>query len=266
LGGEAGRGGFLPATRRAGERYYVDLFAGSGQDRLRGTDRVIDGSPIVAIKAGPPAFTHLFWVDADPLNARSVQAHVRDYPTRGITVLSGDANEKVDDVLRVLPRRFPVFAFLDPRGAELRWRTVEKLARHKSAGQTKIELFILFAYNQGLVRLMPRDPALMVNEAALDRVMPSAPGWRTVYEKHTGGANPAEIRREMLDEYVQGLRDLGYRYVPPPRLIATPTNHPLYFMIFASDHQAGDSIMTWCLKNVRDTRIQASFLSYDERY
>lgn len=161
-------GGFLPATRRAGERYYLDLFAGSGQDRIRGTDRVIDGSPLIALKGGPPAFTQLFWVDTDPQNTRSLEVHSREYPSRRITVLTGDANERVDDVLRVLPRRFPAFAFLDPRGAELRWQTVEKLARHKSAGQTKIELFILFAYNQGLVRLMPRDPALMVNDAAMD--------------------------------------------------------------------------------------------------
>lgn len=28
LGGEPARGGFLPATLRAGQRFYVDLFAG----------------------------------------------------------------------------------------------------------------------------------------------------------------------------------------------------------------------------------------------
>lgn len=96
--------------------------------------------------------------------------------------------------------------------------------------------------------------------------MPSPSGWRTVYRMHTSGASPPEIRRAMLDEYVLGLKGLGYLYVPAPRLIATLTNHPLYFMIFASDHRTGDSIMTWCLKNVRDTRIQSSFLVYDERY
>lgn len=70
----------------------------------------------------------------------------------------------------------------------------------------------------------------------------------------------------MLDEYVQGLRSLGYAFVPAPRLISTPNGHPLYFMIFASDHEAGDKIMSWCLQNVRDSRIQKSFLSYEDQY
>lgn len=41
---------------------------------------------------------------------------------------------------------------------------------------------------------------------------------------------------------------------------------PFYFLIFASDHEAGCQIMGWCLKNVRDSRIQPSLLSYEQQY
>src|SRR5687768_2772734 len=64
LGTLRGTGGFLPATQAAQQRYYVDLFAGSGQNRVKGTDQVIDGSPLIALKAGPPQFTKLFWVES----------------------------------------------------------------------------------------------------------------------------------------------------------------------------------------------------------
>ena len=37
-------------------------------------------------------------------------------------------------------------------------------------------------------------------------------------------------------------------------------------MAFASDHPAGGKIMDWCLTNVRDSRLQSSFLGYHERY
>lgn len=267
LGGQAGRGGFLPATRRAAERYYIDLFAGPGENRIRETGQTIDGSPLVALKAGPPQFTHLFWVDAERRNGLSLQAHSEDYPRKKITVLVGDANEKIDDILQLLPRHFPVFAFLDPEGAELHWETVRRLAEHKAPGQTKVELFILFAYNQGLVRLLPHDPSKMVHEQALDRVMPNPEGWRRVYRSRLSGqAGPFQIRREMLNEYVQGLVSLGYAFVPPPKLVPRPQGQPLYFLIFASDHPAGDRIMSWCLEHVRSTRIQASFLGYEEQY
>jgi three-Cys-motif partner protein len=260
-------GGFLPATRRAVERYYLDLFAGPGQNRIRGTEEIIDGSPLIALKAGPPHFTRLLLVDADPDNTTSLEAHRHDFPDRRVTILNGDANQKVDDILRRLPREFPIFAFLDPRGAELRWQTIEKLARHKGGERHKIELFVLFAYNHGLVRLMPHDPARMLNEAALDQVMPDPAGWRRVYQHRVDQtAQASRLRRLMLEEYVRGLRALGYAYVPPPRLIHTTDNHPLYFMVFASDHPAGDGIMTWCLGKVRDSGRQMSFLPYDQRY
>lgn len=267
LGGNSQRGGFLPATTAAHQRYYIDLFAGPGQDKVRETGQIIDGSPLIALKGGPPEFTELFFVDADPKNVASLEAHRDDYPNRSVHICSGDANVQVDYVLSQLPTRFPVLAFLDPRGAELRWETVAKLARHKEATFPKIELFILYAYNHGLVRFMPHDPNKMVYQDMLDRVMPDPMGWRRVYAQRVGQqAGPNEIRRAMLDEYVRGLKSLGYKYVPPPRLITRPDVRPLYFMVFASDHAAGGKIMEWCLKNVRDCRLQKSFIPYDQRY
>lgn len=267
LGGNNQRGGFLPATTSAHRRYYIDLFAGPGEDKIRETGQVIDGSPLIALKAGPPEFTGLYFVDADPKNGASLEAHRDDFLGRSVQIFCGDANVEVDHVLARLATKYPAFAFLDPRGSELRWETVTKLARHKLPTFPKIELFILFAYNQGLVRFMPYDPTKMVNHDELDRVMPDAMGWRRIYAQRVSGeAGPNDIRRAMLDEYVQGLKALGYKYVPPPRLIATPGGHPLYFMIFASDHPAGGKIMEWCLRSVRDCRLQKSFIPYDQRY
>jgi len=265
LGGDNNKGGFLPATQRARERYYIDLFAGSGQNRIRHTSDIIDGSPLISVKAGPPVFTRLYWVDAEERNVASLDAHRLDHPNRQITTIVGDANVRVDDILRTLPKTFPTFAFLDPRGGELRWDTVAKLSRHKPSN--KIELFILFAYNQGLVRLMPHDPNRMVHQDVLDRVMPDAASWRRIYATRVNKqATRHDFRRAMLDEYVRGLTALGYAFVPSPRLIRAPNNRPLYFMIFASDHRAGDKIMTWCLENVESARKQRSLFGYQDEY
>lgn len=267
LGDESGRHGFLVATRSAGARYYLDLFSGPGLNRVRGTGEIIDGSPLIAVKGGPPHFTHLYWVDADPTNAASLAAHRAEYPSRRISVLCGDANEVVGTILHELPRHYPVFAFLDPRAAELRWSTIKRLARHKPLGQNKIELFILFAFNMALVRFLPHDPAKMQFEAQLDGVMPDPSRWREIYERRVQGlAKPAVVRRLILDEYVRGLKELGYAYVPKPRLITTPGRRPLYFLVFASDHPAGLKIMDWCLRNEPDNLPQKSLFPYDQQY
>jgi three-Cys-motif partner protein len=140
LGGGSQGGGFLPATKGAHQRYYIDLFAGPGQDKVREMGKVIDGSPLIALKAGPPEFTKLFLVDADPKNVASLDAHRADYPTRSIQTFCGDANARIADILAQLPVDYPVFAFIDPRGAELKWQTVAKLARYKPRLRRDLEI------------------------------------------------------------------------------------------------------------------------------
>jgi three-Cys-motif partner protein len=265
IGNFSGPGGFLTATKAAQQRYYIDLFAGPGQNSVKGTDLVISGSPLIALEAGPPTFTHLFWVDTNGRNVASLRAHRAEHPEHQIEIFHGNANVQVDKVLKIIPRTYPTFAFLDPRGAELSWKTIEKLARHKP--DRKIELFILFAYNQGLVRLMPNDASKMVNEAALDRVMPDPDGWRRIYKTRIDRVSrPRDFRLSVLEEYVRGLKSLGYKFVPSPRLITTQERRPLYFMVFASDHPVGNSIMSWRLKNIRQNPIQTSFIPYEQQY
>ncbi len=261
LGGRGYKGGgFVMATRSARARYYLDLFSGSGQSVL--DDREVDGSPLIAAKADP-AFTRLVWVDASARNAASLRAHRADYPSRRIDVHHGDANVVIDEILASLPRTDPTIAFLDPEGSELHWSTVEKLGHHKA--RNKIEQFILFPYNMGIVRFMPRDPEKMVHEDKLDRMMPSRSRWRSIYVQRAE-VGAAEYRRLMLQEYVRGLGDLGYRHVPEPRLVPRPDGRPLYFMIFATDHAAGLNIMRAAFEQVASTAVQTSFLPYHQRY
>ena len=65
--------------------------------------------------------------------------------TRRITVLEGDFNNKVHDVLNSgqITERKATFALLDQRTFECEWKTVESLSKHKS--QNKIEIFYFFA-------------------------------------------------------------------------------------------------------------------------
>ena len=258
--GEKG-GGFMVATRNAPARYLLDLFAGPGQSRLEDGE-LLDGSPLIAAKA-TPSFTRLFWVEARGENARSLEAHRADYPDRNITILQRDANAAVGDVLSMVPRNAATLAFLDPEGAELQWSTIARLARHKQ--RNKIELFILFAYDMGIVRLFPRNPAGLKFQATLDRFMPDPDGWRRVYEQRAT-LSVSGFRLAILNEYTSGLRKLGYQHVPPPRLIGKPDGRSLYFMIFASDVEAGLNIMKYAFERVESTARQPSFLPYDQQY
>jgi three-Cys-motif partner protein len=256
-------GGFMIATQRAGGSAYIDLFAGPGQVQLP-TGTVIDGSPLIAARASPP-FSRLFWSDSDPGNVASLRAHAADFANRNIAVLEGDANTLIDTILPDVHRMQPALAFLDPEGSELAWETVQKIAAHKPGGQNKIEQFILFASDTGIVRFFPRDPSKLVYADRLDRMLPDPIAWRSLYSLRAR-LDAAEFRRRLLGLYVSGMKQLGYRHVPEPRLVCRPDGRPLYFMVFATDHDAGERIMRAALEKVESTMRQPSLLPYPERY
>jgi len=219
----------MTATQRAGGSAYLDLFAGPGQVRMP-TGVVIDGSPLIAAQA-KPSFSRLFWSDADPRNAASLRAHHADFPDRHIDVLEGDANALIDGILTQVSRTHPALAFLDPEGSELAWETVRKISVHKPPPHNKIEQFILFATDTGIVRFFPRDPSKLTYADRLDRMLPDPVAWRGLYALRDR-LDPAEFRRRLLGLYVAGMQQLGYRHVPEPRLVCRPDGRPLYFMVF----------------------------------
>lgn len=264
LGGVGHRGGgFMKVTQRAGGSAYIDLFAGPGQVRLP-TGAVIDGSPLIAAQA-TPSFSRLFWSDADPGNAASLRAHRAGFPDRHIDVLEGDANALIDGILADVSRTQPALAFLDPEGSELAWETVRKISAHKPPPHNKIEQFILFATDTGIVRFFPRDPSKLTCADRLDRMLPDPAAWRGLYALRDRLA-AAEFRRRLVGLYVHGMQQLGYRHVPEPRLVCRPDGRPLYFMVFATDHEAGERIMRSALQKVATTMRQPSLLPYEQRY
>ncbi len=95
--------------------------------------------------------------------------------------------------------------------------------------------------------------------------MPDPDGWRNVYSLRDE-LSPFYFRRAILEEYVTGLKRLGYLHIPAPRLIPRPGGQGLYFMVFATDHEAGLKIMADAFNRVESTARQGSFLPYDQRY
>lgn len=97
-----------------------------------------------------PKFLRDFWLcDLSPKGAKLLEglraAHDgTDKPKRQVTVLEGDFNTRVAEILASgrITEKTATFALLDQRTFECEWRTVEALSRHKTGN--KIELFYFF--------------------------------------------------------------------------------------------------------------------------
>jgi three-Cys-motif partner protein len=156
--------GFSNASRKAGTTVYLDLFAGRAQNVSRDRpDRLISGSPRRALEVQPPLSVLRFF--ELPSNANLLEQALRaDYPGRDFRVVPGDCNETVAGVLRELSNLnwAPTFAFLDQQSTEVRWTSLERLARHKKHGKPKTELWLLCASG-----LLPRS--LNIHQGDLDQ-------------------------------------------------------------------------------------------------
>ena len=236
--------GFARACRRARGWYGIDLFAGAGLNVSGTTGDEIPGSPLRMLEAGEPRATRVVVAEQSPRHASALRPRLATFEGR-CEVLQMDAVTQIASVLAFVEPRAPAFAFLDPEGADLAWSAVRAIAAHKAPPAKKIEQLILFPTDTGFVRLLAHRQ-LDEDNASRVTAMFGSEDWRPIWEaRREGRADPAQSREAYVRLYIDGLRALGYRHTLD-RLIVDDRRRPMYFLIFASDHDAGDEIMWHC--------------------
>jgi len=238
---------FGKASQSARRTLYLDLFAGQDRNLSRETGEPISGSPRVALDAQPP-FTKLVFFEL-PGKAEGLRRELSSsYEDRDFEVVSGDCNKMIFPVLNRLAADgwdlAPTFAFLDQYAAEIRWSTLEALARFKRPGKTKAELWMLFAPS-----MLPRGLASKDVEAAqrfARRItdMYGTDEWQVAYRDRRSGRLSAErLRDELLNLMRWRIETvLGYEATHAFGL-RSATGVPLYSMIFAGpSHLSGVSM------------------------
>jgi three-Cys-motif partner protein len=209
--------------------HYIDLFAGSGIERIRGTGELEWGSPLLAAQI-PHPFDGLHLCELNSTAYQALETRIaRVAAGRRVQLLQGDANEKVQDIVRDIPRGTLSLAFLDPPGLHLHFDTLRVLARHRA------DLVIFFPDHLDALRncqyVYEGDP-----NSNLDRVLGSEADWRSAL-KSSPQDGWAEVLRGL---YVAQIRTLGYRHFEYERILMK--QHPLYLLVFCSRHEAGAEI------------------------
>jgi len=229
---------------------YVDVMAGPGVNRFP-DGSTCAGSPLIAqaVNEPPlfPAARTLVFAESDSRLSEALNARVAgDSRIRLCTV---DVNASVASVLEHVPKRAPCIAFFDPEGFDVRWETLEAFARHKRASH-KIELLVMLPLYVGMLRtlFLGSEPPGWVPDA-WDAVFGPV-DWRETYNRRRAGALDAtSAARELVESYRSAFREsLGYN-TAHKRLVPA-TGRPRYWLVFATDHQAGDRIMDAVMNQV----------------
>jgi len=235
-------------------RNYIDLMAGPGKNRIRETDAVLLGSPLLALTT-KYAFTGYFFADLSDENTTALDKRCSASPFYDrVHIHPCDCNEIVREIVAQLKRddrNSLNLAFLDPEGFELEWQTIAQLA-------TVRRMDLIINYPQGGLNRQMALSFQSNEETIVDRFF-GDPEWRTIFAKHPNKEN--FVHRELMDHYKQKLQRLGYPDVRrddetgDEPLIRNSKNAPLYRLLFASKSKLGNDF--WQKITRRDVSGQA---------
>lgn len=207
---------------------YVDLFSGPGRSVVRGSQEEVKGSPLVALDH---EFARYVFVDTPEVLAvleKRIEGHARRPQT---TLVPGDCNDVISEVLGHLPSDHLTLAFVDPTGLQIKFRTIQRLVHNRN-----VDLLMTIQLGMGIRLNLPQF--IQTEGAALTDWLGNS-DWRKDCE---AGGSWSQITRRIVSRYLAQIRDLGYGTVQDREIeVRTDeTNLLLYFMVLASRHPRGE--------------------------
>lgn len=119
-------------TRRLGydKSVYVDLFAGSGIVKIRGTNDLVAGSTVAATHGG--IFDYAVAVEMQERKSIALQTRLSNYlPSEKFNVIHGDCNLKIGDVIAKIKEHAKkpiILCFVDPEGVNINAEMLKALS------------------------------------------------------------------------------------------------------------------------------------------
>lgn len=217
---------------------YIDLFAGAGLSRIKGTTRIVPASPLLALEITTKFNKYIFCEEnEEKINAlrMRVQNH---HPEVDCKFLPGDANEIVTSIVREIPQhgkgtKVLNFCFVDPCKLEnLSFDTIKKLSKRF------VDFLIL------IPSFMDANRNISYYKSSSNGQIAKFLGdsdWRKSWSE-------AEKRRVkfglfLTDQFGKAMVTLGYNYTGIDKTFpirSDKKNLPLYHLAFFSRHDTGD--------------------------
>ena len=211
---------------------YVDLFGGAGICTLRESGKRFPGSALIAAHAAKP-FTKIIVCEEKPEYAGACRARLsRTTVADRCTVLEGDCNRLIDQVANAIPNRTLTLAFVDPKGLDAQFATLETLSQ-----RARVDFVVLFPDAYDIIRndeyYYRQNP-----NSKLDQVLGPNSDWRVKLDALS--SHSSENKRKLFaDIYEKQLRRLlsytNFRH----KVMCDGQDRPLYRLIYASKHELG---------------------------
>jgi len=220
-------------------RVYIDLFACAGKSRLRESNKIVPGSPLLALSVDDPFDKYVF-CEGNPDHMTALKERIKKYfPDRDCSFIEGDTNQCLDRLFSVAPQfsrafRGLAFCFVDPyRKAELAFSTLKEIAE-----RLYVDFLVLIPSYMDIGRNekhYTRD-----DNKSLDRFL-GTDSWRAAWANRKRRSQNFGVF--ITDVFCQQMKTLRYRYENPDDLelirMETGQHLPLYHLGFFSRSKLG---------------------------
>jgi three-Cys-motif partner protein len=232
-------------------RVYIDLYSGPGFVRVRGTGRMLTGSPLLALGV-PDPFDKYIFCESDRELLGALQSRVYRYsPTADATFICGDCNQRIEEICANVPAPSPgrgvlTFCFVDPFDISIKFSTVRRLSSYF------IDFLILLALHVDANRNV--EHYLDSGNPKVDEFL-DLPDWRERWKiaESQGGRFP----RFLAEEYSGQMERFEYLRQPWDRMKEVRSdekNLPLYRLALFSRHPLAYQYWDEVLKYSSDQR------------
>jgi three-Cys-motif partner protein len=197
---------------------YIDLYAGAGYSRVKGTKRILKGSPILALTVTHPFDKYIFCEESDDL-LKALKARVeRTSASAAVAYISGSCDAQIAKICEEIPKYSPSnkvlsLCLVDPFDFGLKFETLKKLST------VFVDFMVLLAigmdanrnYDHYVEGDSPKIDEALGNTAWRDR-------WRT------RGAKRSDFRKFLAQEFAMSMKSLGYLEQPLDRMRLVRSN------------------------------------------
>lgn len=213
-------------------RVYIDLFAGPGIVRVKGSRRLLWGSPLLALQVSDQ-FDKYILCESDPrlLDALKQRCSILA-PKADIAFVEGDCNDKVDAICSKIPaasknNRVLSFCFVDPYDLSVKFSTIKRIAA------VFVDFLVLLALHMDA----GRNEAHYTNPTnhKLDDFLGQSE-WRKRWQSRSPNTSFSQF---LAEEYAHGMQELGYLRQPFQKMKEIRSdlkNLPLYRLALFSRH------------------------------
>jgi three-Cys-motif partner protein len=216
------------------KRVYVELYAGAGYSRVRGTSKLIVGSPLLALKVKDPFDKYVF-CEEDSEKIEALEFRVKQIsPRADVAYVPGDCNKCVEEILTNIPegsKNSTVLSlcFADPYDIGLKFETLRTIAESRY-----IDFLVLLALFSDARRAYKRY--VMEDAVKVDQFLESRT-WRDRWR--SAEANAVPFPKFLAEEFAASMETIGYIRTPIHKMKLVRSdekNLPLYYIAPFSKH------------------------------